>query len=394
MPFKKVMKGIPLRNLPAEGVLKNDREALTSYQQECVTRLGMTIQMEQEAYLNMHPEIQAMLTSFIAKMIHTEKRRDILKEAAEHFTRPYDILHKEIRDKLRSPADGSYKQKYKAKFESKEFELMKDFDEIYSKYYHPKTMPILASNSSSTSNTLSSSFVSIVTSDTTLPTPEPVPTPEPTLSENMLTLIYNTVDKAVFQHVDDDALRYDTAYVELSKAVETAMEIPVIEIKEDIAELFYKTYRSFEIDIMAKERIAAEKAWERRMRKKLKRTLRRMNNFKGYETPPTPKSEPSSHESYKIPPPRPCECHPQFKYNRYPKDRFGIYLPRETQYSDKNVTLTPAVSTESVDEETADEKIDLKSVISRKSAVSSKSSGSKKYVTVENRNEMKAESIN
>lgn len=26
---------------------------------------------------------------------------------------------------------------------------------------------------------------------------------------------------------------------------------------------------------------AAEKAWEKRMRKKLKRTLRRMNNFKG-----------------------------------------------------------------------------------------------------------------
>ncbi|CAK1588239.1 unnamed protein product [Parnassius mnemosyne] len=386
MPFKKVMKGIPLPNLPVEGILENDREALTSYQQECVTRLGMTIQMEQEAYLTTHPEIQAMLTSFIAKMIHTAKRKDILKEAAEHFTRPYDVLDKEIRDKLRLPADGSFKQKYKAKFEDKKLELMKDFDEICSKHNYPKAMNIFASNSSSTSNTLSSSFVSIVTSDTTLPTPEPVPTPEPTLSENMLTLVYNTVDKAVFQHVDDDALRYDTAYVELSKAVETAMEIPVVEIKEDIAELFYNAYRLFEIDIMAKERIAAERAWDKRMRKKLKRTLRRMNNFKGYETPPTPKSEPSSHESYKIPPPRPCDCHPQFKYNRYPKDRFGIYLPRETQYCDKNVTVTPAISTESLSEETADDKVDLKSIISKKSAASSKSAVSKKCVfTVENK---------
>lgn len=39
----------------------------------------------------------------------------------------------------------------------------------------------------------------------------------------------------------------------------------------------------------------------------------------GFETPPTPKSEISSHESYKEPPQKPCVCHPPFYYNRYAK---------------------------------------------------------------------------
>lgn len=80
-------------------------------------------------------------------------------------------------------------------------------------------------------------------------------TPEPTLSETLFNVISNTVDKAIFSHVDDAALRYDTAYVELMKAVEQAMEIPVIEIREDIAELFYNAYKMFELNILEKERI-------------------------------------------------------------------------------------------------------------------------------------------
>lgn len=71
----------------------------------------------------------------------------------------------------------------------------------------------------------------------------------------MFTIISHTVDKAIFLHVNDETLRYDTAYVELSKVVEEVMEIPVIEIREDIAELFYKAFRMFEANIMAKEKI-------------------------------------------------------------------------------------------------------------------------------------------
>ncbi|CAH2035249.1 unnamed protein product, partial [Iphiclides podalirius] len=225
--------------------------------------------------------------------------------------------------------------------------MRNDFKKIEAKYFLPLNLHTSASTDS-ISNTVSSSFISIITSNTTLPSPEPIPTPEPTLSENMFTLISQTVDKAIFLHVNDEALRYDTAYVELAKAVEEAMEIPVIEVRQDIAELFYEAYKDFENDIMEKERI-------------------------GYETPPTLKSEPSSHESYKVPPPRPCICHPQYMYNRYPKDRFGIYLPRKSLFSDFNVTISPAISTENLDDEGPNDKVtedkyDKKSIISKWSA--------------------------
>lgn len=65
----------------------------------------------------------------------------------------------------------------------------------------------------------------------------------------------NTIDKAVYSNVNDQDLRYDTAYVELSKAVEQAMEIPVVEIREDIARLFFNAYKLFELEIMERERI-------------------------------------------------------------------------------------------------------------------------------------------
>lgn len=75
------------------------------------------------------------------------------------------------------------------------------------------------------------------------------------MSETLFGLVSHTVDKAIFLHVDEPTLRYDTAYVELKKAVEEAMEIPVIEIKEDITELYYNAYKLFELDILEKERI-------------------------------------------------------------------------------------------------------------------------------------------
>lgn len=85
--------------------------------------------------------------------------------------------------------------------------------------------------------------------------PEPVKTPEPTLSEVMFVVVSNTVDKAIYSRVDDLALRYDTAYVEVMKAVEEAMEVPVQVIKADVAELFFNAYKMFELIILEKERI-------------------------------------------------------------------------------------------------------------------------------------------
>ncbi|KOB68016.1 Uncharacterized protein OBRU01_18952 [Operophtera brumata] len=303
MPIWKNMKGIPSEKLAAEGLMSNDWALLTPCQRECNTRLGMTIQLEQEAYLTQHPEVRAMLEIFLGKMIESSKRKDFLKDAAEHFTRPEKELDKEIRENLGLPSDGPY---------------TKDLRDITLKHFPSKPWSI-PTPSLSTRNTPSSSFLSIITSDTTIPTPEPIPTLPPTLSEAFFEVVSNTVDKAIFFHVDDKALRYDTAYIEVTKRVEEAMEIPVIEINEDIAELLFNAYNLFEMNIMEKEKIAAELAWERRMRKKMKRTLRRQRNFKGYETPPTPKSEVSYHESFVNPPMRPCICHPQFHYNRYAK---------------------------------------------------------------------------
>lgn len=84
---------------------------------------------------------------------------------------------------------------------------------------------------------------------------EPVPTPPLTFSETVFTWISNTVDKAIFLRVDNEAILYDTAYVELTKAVEAAMEIPVIEIREDIGELCFLAYGNFEEIILDKERV-------------------------------------------------------------------------------------------------------------------------------------------
>ncbi|CAF4744828.1 unnamed protein product [Pieris macdunnoughi] len=298
MSLRKVMKGVPLDPLPAKGILYRDEDALTTCQRECVARVGTTLQLEQESYLSRHPEIRAILETFVSKMTRENKRKGILKEAAEYFTKPIEELESEIKEHLNISEGSSFIKKDAKQFKYNDLKLIDDIQKIISINYPGEPFRILTPDAS-TINTASSSFVSIATSDTTLPTPEPIPTPEPTLSETLFSLVSNTVDKAIFLHVDEPALRYDTAYVELKKAVEEAMEVPVIEIKEDIAELYYNSYKMFELNIMEKERITAEIAWEKRMRKKLKRTLRRQNNFKGYETPPTPKSVLSSHESYK-----------------------------------------------------------------------------------------------
>lgn len=55
--------------------------------------------------------------------------------------------------------------------------------------------------------------------------------------------------------MDTEAILYDTAYVELTKAVEAAMEVPVIEIRKDLAALCFLAYQYFEEIILEKERI-------------------------------------------------------------------------------------------------------------------------------------------
>ncbi|XP_050361211.1 uncharacterized protein LOC126780633 [Nymphalis io] len=317
MSLKKLMKGVAPGVLPADGFLTRDEDVLTPYQAACTKRFGLTLQIEQDNYLLRHPEVLAMLKVFISKMVQKNKRKGILKEAAEHFLRPAEELMREI-EGINLHSRTEEKQILLTQPPYNDINLSDDIRNIVTAYYQPEPQKC-RTPSVSTINTESSSFLSDMTSDTTLATPEPIPTPEPTLSEAFMNLVSNTVDKAIFLRVDDEALNYDTAYIELSKAVENAMEIPVTDIKMDIVELFNNAYEKFDFNILEKERIVAAIAWEKRMRKKMKRTLRRLNNFKGYETPPTPKSEISSHESYKIPPLRPCMCHPQFKYNRYPK---------------------------------------------------------------------------
>ncbi|XP_023953198.1 uncharacterized protein LOC112056911 [Bicyclus anynana] len=350
MSIKKVMKGIQGEQLPADGLLTRDLEALAPSQVTCTERLGKTLQLEQETYLLQHPEVKAMLEIFMSKMMQKNKRNGVFKEAAEYFTRPTEELNKEILERLNLLSEGSYTQGVTVPKDYEDDNLMGDLRKINDFYYKMES-PKYSPTAGTPVDTESSTFLSVKTSDTTLATPEPIPTPEMTLSETFFTFISNTVDKAIYLRVDDEILNYDTAYIELCKAVEKAMEIPVIEIREDIASLLYNAYDMFEFNIKEKERIAAAAAWEKRMRKKLKKTLRRLDNFKGYATPPTPKSEISSHESYKIPPPRPCICHPQFHYNRYPKDRFGIYLPSENNFNDGNVTVTPDISEPSDDEQ-------------------------------------------
>ncbi|XP_049885495.1 uncharacterized protein LOC126380259 [Pectinophora gossypiella] len=368
MPLRKVMKSVPLEHMAAKGLFRHDLDAITQCQRECTSRLAMTIQLEQEAYLAAHPEIIAALELYISYTSSVMKRRsEFLKQAAEYFLRPLEDLDADIRKRLGVGPEDNYNKGKKVYHIRDDEKLMNDLAAIIQKH-SPKEPWSHVESSVSIPNTESSSFISVKTSESTLPTPEPVPTPEPTFEELMFRMVSNVVDKAIFLHVDDAILNYDTAYVELSKAVEAAMEVPVVLIKEDIHEILEKAYELFEVDIIEKETYAAAIAWEKRMRKKMKRSLRRQDNFKGHETPTTPVSPSSSNESYKRPPPRPCRCHPQWHYNRYDKDRFGIYLPRDLQYDGLNATVTPVLSDE--DAEGQGEDVDAVSTVSRKSMTS------------------------
>lgn len=84
---------------------------------------------------------------------------------------------------------------------------------------------------------------------------EPVPTPPLTLYETFFKMVSNAVDKATFAKVTDEDIKYDTAYVELMHAVEEAMEIPVIGVREDIAELLQLAYYVFEKNMDERDRI-------------------------------------------------------------------------------------------------------------------------------------------
>lgn len=55
--------------------------------------------------------------------------------------------------------------------------------------------------------------------------------------------------------VTDDMIKYDTAYVELMKIVEQAMEIPVIEIRKDINELLTLAFNIFDDILNERARI-------------------------------------------------------------------------------------------------------------------------------------------
>ncbi|XP_075991246.1 uncharacterized protein LOC142986605 [Anticarsia gemmatalis] len=325
-------------HLATDGVSLHDHEALLPYQQECLKRYVMSVYTEQELHMYKHPEILALLKTGMKRLIQEKPRKDPIGFLAKHYTRPCDDIDAEVREYLNVVTGEPYTHHEASSFTFKDETLRYDLENIIKKH---NPVDIGISVVPSKSATKSSSFISIVTSDTTLPTPVPTPVPEPTISEVFFGIITNTVDKVVYGRLDDNQVNYDTAYVELMKAVEDAMEITVRDIKRDIAELYYDAYDEFERIVKAQEEIAYLIAWERRMRKKLKKSLRRQKNFKGYETP---KSGTSSHESYIKPAPPPCVCQPRWKYNRYPKDRFGIYLPRITEFSDENKTITPTIS--------------------------------------------------
>ncbi|KAI5641380.1 hypothetical protein NE865_06418 [Phthorimaea operculella] len=360
MPLRKAMRGIPQEPLPAEGLMHHDPEALTDWQRECTARLAMTYQLEHEAYLTQHPEIFAMLELFISQQVTKRKRiASIIKEAGEFFLQPFEEFDNIIRKRLGvGPGEPYVKEDQKTFNVYDDIKLETDLKAIILKHLPPKPWS-LSTPSESLRKTESSSFISFLTSDTTLPTPVPSPIPTPTLSEHFMTMISNTVDKAIFTRFDDQAVYYDAAYVAVSKAVEAAMEIPVAEIKEDIIQMYNRAFAMFEGIMEEKKRVAAEIAWEKRMRKKMKKTVRREMNFKGYESPPSPGYSVSSHESHRHAPPRPCACHPQWHYNRYPKDRFGIYLPTEPAQPKHNMTVTPVISLENLEELRDEDEEDL-----------------------------------
>ncbi|CAB3225215.1 unnamed protein product [Arctia plantaginis] len=341
----KRIKSILREGTTADGILYNDWDAVIPCQIKCVETLAHSIQLEEEAYLINHPEIMAMLKLLTCKAIRQNGRKNLLELAGRYFTSPFEKLDNKIRKILKSPPEGPYANAQHRTYRFVDDNLKSDLMNTILEFY-PLATDLPSTTETETSNTTSSSFISLISSSTTQPTPEPTPVPEPTLSDIIFKMVVNCMDKATASKLTDDLIKYDTAYVEVMKIVEVAMEIPVIGVREDIANLLGSAFATFDNILEERAKIAADIAWDRRMRKKLKRSIRRQENFRGYKTPSTPSSGlPSSHESYRIPPQRPCKCHPQWTYNRYPKDRFGIYLPRDEVYEFTSITVSPGVST-------------------------------------------------
>lgn len=59
-------------------------------------------------------------------------------------------------------------------------------------------------------------------------------------------MVENCLHEATAAKLTDDIIKYDTAYVEVMKIVEVAMEIPVLGVREDIAELLGTAYSIFD----------------------------------------------------------------------------------------------------------------------------------------------------
>lgn len=64
------------------------------------------------------------------------------------------------------------------------------------------------------------------------------------------------VDKATTTGLEDYEILYDAAYVEVMNAVENAMEMTVVEIKQDVIALLNTAYRLFNAIIIERERIS------------------------------------------------------------------------------------------------------------------------------------------
>lgn len=60
MPIKRFNIGIPTISSPAEGIFYQNTEILSLYQKKCIERFGKTIQLEQQAYLDQHPEVNIL----------------------------------------------------------------------------------------------------------------------------------------------------------------------------------------------------------------------------------------------------------------------------------------------------------------------------------------------
>ncbi|CAB3225209.1 unnamed protein product [Arctia plantaginis] len=306
------------------------------HQQEFLRQFMHEILLEQKSYLLVHPEIKLLLKGYIANMTSFPRKPiDVLKHAAFYFTRPYATLQKEINKLLQKTMETQrvFSNKNNELFDYEDLLklLNENIDEDKEKVFHTEN---------STSETTTSSFISILTSVSTLMTPDFVEDLEQTTSSKIQEELLEILDKAVLSKVTDEDIQYDIAYVEVMNAVEDAMEIPIIEIRKDVIELLRMAYYVFEFQVAEKEKMGAQNTANNRLRKKWKKIVRYHHNFKGHERPHVAGSKVSSNELLAM------ESHKyqvQCCFNRYPKNSFGVYLPRESAFSDESVTAAVAI---------------------------------------------------